>query len=252
MRDVMVLCYHAVSPAWDADLSVTPESLDDQISRLLRHGWRATTFTDAVTGTAPGRVLAITFDDAFGSVARHALPILERHRAVATVFAPTAFMDGGGVLSWPGVEQWADTWFAGELHAMDWDGLRGLTAGGWEVGSHTCSHPRLTSLGDADLRRELEQSRQRCTEEIGVECRSLAFPYGDHDQRVVAATAAAGYQAAGRLSSHLRRAGRLAHPRIGIYRGDDPRRFGLKVARPMRLLRATRLWPAERGPGAAA
>ena len=46
--EVMVLCYHAVSPTWEAPLSVTPEALRAPDAMLARRGWRATTFTDAV------------------------------------------------------------------------------------------------------------------------------------------------------------------------------------------------------------
>ena len=53
MGELIVLCYHAVSPDWDADLSVTPETLDRQIGYLVHRGWRATTFTDAVFGRSP-------------------------------------------------------------------------------------------------------------------------------------------------------------------------------------------------------
>lgn len=241
MRDVIVLCYHALSPTWPADLSVTPERFERQITHLL-DGRRAVTFTDAVTGTDPGRFVAITFDDAFGSVSRYAEPILSRYGAPATVFAPTGFMDGGSMLAWPGVSHWNESEFAPELAPMDWDELRRLAAAGWEIGSHTVTHPHLTTLENSALRRELEDSRARCSERLGLPCRSIAYPYGDVDDRVAAAAAAAGYEAGAKLAGDLRAEGPLRFPRIGIYHPDDWRRFLLKVARPMRRLRAGRLW----------
>lgn len=243
MRQVLVLCYHALSPDWDADLAIPPSAFDRQVGHLLRRGWRAVTFTEAVTGTEPGRLLAITFDDAFASVRRYAEPILARHGAVATVFAPTDFMDGGAQLQWDGIAHWRRTGFAGELEAMDWSDLRDLADGGWEIGSHTCSHPSLPTLDDEGLARELTRSRARCADELGRECRSIAYPYGDLDPRVVAAAAAAGYEAAARLSGDLRPAGPLAFPRVGIYHSDSGPRFRLKAATPVRWLRASRVWP---------
>ncbi len=65
---------------------------------------------------------------------------------------------------------------------MDWEDLRQLTDVGWEIGSHTCTHPRLTRLDDAALCIELEGSRNDCLENIG-RCDSLAYPYGDVDER---------------------------------------------------------------------
>jgi peptidoglycan/xylan/chitin deacetylase (PgdA/CDA1 family) len=239
-RDVVALCYHAISPTWKASLSITPTSLDAQIRHMLDHGWAPSTFTDAVLGTEPGRVMAITFDDAFASVKELASPILERYGVVGTVFAPTAFMSGQTDLDWDGVDHWKHTEHANEMRAMDWDDLRGLVANGWEVGSHTITHPHLTTLDDAGLRDELVRSREACTEHIGVACRSVAYPYGDTDGRVMRAAAGAGYATGACLSSRLRVIGPLGFPRTGVYQVDDLPRFRLKLAAPIRSWRARR------------
>ena len=248
MRDVVVLCYHAVSPSWEADLSVSPDQLERQIGHLLGRGWRPVTFAEAVLDPPAARTLSITFDDAFASVNRYALPILERHGAPATVFAPTAYMDGGARFAWPGVEHWEQTPSANELEAMDWVDLRRLAEKGWEIGSHTRTHPHLTQLDDAALRQELEASRGEVTDRLGRECRTIAYPYGDVDERVVAVARSAGYLAGAALSTALTRLGPHRQPRVGIYRGDSWARFGLKMVRPMRELRASRLWPVPSPP----
>jgi peptidoglycan/xylan/chitin deacetylase (PgdA/CDA1 family) len=245
MAKALVLCYHALSPGWDADLSVTPEAFDRQIGYLLHRGWRGTTFTEAVLHRGPGRVLAVTFDDAFASVKRYAAPILARYGVPGTVFAPTSFMDSGADLEWPGVSHWKQSAFAGELAAMDWADLRELAQAGWEIGSHTCTHPYLTALGDDALSEELVRSRERCAQELGRPCRSIAYPYGDVDGRVAAAAAAAGYLAGAKLAADLREEGALRFPRVGVYHPDGWRRFRLKVAGPARRLRATSLSPAR-------
>ena len=73
-------------------------------------------------------------------------------------------------------------------------GLAELADAGWEVGSHTRSHPRLPQVDDAALARELGDSRELIAERLGRPCESIAYPYGDFDERVVRATAAAGYR----------------------------------------------------------
>ncbi len=240
-RDVMVLCYHAVSPRWAADLSVSPGTLDAQIGYLIDRGWQPTTFTDAVVSTTPGKVLAITFDDAFASVKALARPILRNHGAVATVFAPTAFMDGHVDLTWAGINQWKNSPDADELRALDWDDLGELAQDGWEIGSHTCTHPRLTQLDDTALAHQLSASREICADRVGRSCRSIAYPYGDTDARVAAAAARAGYETGARLSRDLRRVGPLSYPRVGIYHFDDWSRFRVKTAGAVRRLRASSL-----------
>lgn len=247
MGDVMVLCYHAVTPAWDSSLAVTPEEFERQIAHLLAHRWKPTTFTTATLAPPSARTLAITFDDAFASVKRYAVPILRAMNAPATMFAPTAFMDGAPALRWNGIEEWVGTSTEQQLAPLSWDELGELTELGWEIGSHTCNHPRLTKLSDIALERELAESRQTCTERLGRQCTSIAYPYGNVDRRVADATARTGYTAGAALSSNLRRLGALRQPRVGIYRVDDWRRFRLKMLRATRLARATPLWPS--GPG---
>jgi peptidoglycan/xylan/chitin deacetylase (PgdA/CDA1 family) len=244
VSDVLVLCYHAVSPTWQAALSVRPDSLDSQLAALTRAGWHGATFSEALTAPPSRRTLAITFDDAFLSVLERAYPILSKFGLPATVFAPTAFIsDERQRLAWPGIEAWADTPHRSELEAMSWEDLRYLAAHGWEIGSHTRSHPRLTGLGDEALQIELESSRQECMANLGRPCDTLAYPYGDVDARVANATAAAGYTAAAALSSSLRPNGLHCWPRIGIYHTDQMWRFRLKIDRSVRRIRASRIWP---------
>ena len=90
-------------------------------------------------------------------------------------------------MAWPGIDGWLGTEHEHELQPLSWDELRRLQDAGWEIGSHACSHPYLTRLGDDELERELGESRRRLETELGRPCRSLAYPYGDHDERVVRA-----------------------------------------------------------------
>jgi peptidoglycan/xylan/chitin deacetylase (PgdA/CDA1 family) len=146
--DVLVLCYHAVSPTWNATFSVPPETLEHQLSHLVRAGWRGATFSDAVLDPLSPKTLAVTFDDGFASVFDVAEPILTRLGLRGTVFAPTAFMGERQHLNWQGIEAWRGTPHADELRCMTWDELGQLADRGWEIGSHTCSHPHLTTLSD--------------------------------------------------------------------------------------------------------
>lgn len=240
---MLVLCYHAVSPTWDAALSVTPEALEAQLTMLSRQGWHGMTFTEAVLRAPSRRTLAVTFDDGFLSVLEWAEPILSRLGFPATVFVPTAFMSERQLLMWPEFKSWSETSFAPELRGMSWDDLRQLTAKGWEIGSHTCNHRRLTQLSTHEARAELEQSRLACEEHLGAACTAVAYPYGDEDDQIAEIAGSAGYRVGGRLSRGLTPAGVLRWPRVGIYHGDDAWRFRLKVSKTIRRARATRLWP---------
>jgi peptidoglycan/xylan/chitin deacetylase (PgdA/CDA1 family) len=148
----------------------------------------------------------------------------------ATVFAPTAYVGTDRAMSWPGIDVLFPAGRDDELLPMSWEELAELADAGWEIGSHTCSHPRLTRLGDDELRRELEASRAEIERRLQRPCPSLAYPYGDVDARVVAAAAAAGYAVGANGRPHDRRPQPLRWPRIAVYGIDARWRFGLKVS----------------------
>jgi len=224
-----VLCYHALSESWPATLSVTPARFEAQLRFLERKGYSGVTFAEAVRSGPDARVVAVTFDDAYTSVLEIGLPILDRLGWPATVFVPTRFPDAGGPMSWQGIDQWVGGPHEHELSCLSWDELRGLGDRGWEIGSHTRSHPHLTALGDGELRDELSGSRKRCEERLGRPCPSIAYPYGDVDERVRQATAAAGYANGATLSASISQPSPLNWPRTGVYHGDAGWRWRLKL-----------------------
>jgi peptidoglycan/xylan/chitin deacetylase (PgdA/CDA1 family) len=254
-RDVLVLCYHALSERWPASFSTTPERFEAQLSVLAQRGYRGVTFHEAVRGPGFERAVAITFDDAYRSVLELARPILDRVGMPATVFVPTALAGTEAPMSWDGIDGWLPTEHAAELVPMSWEEIRELASAGWEIGSHTRTHPRLTLLDDGKLAAELTGSREDCERELGVPCPSLAYPYGDPDQRVVDAARAAGYTAAATLPGpQLPRAiDPHVYPREGIYHRDGQLRFRLKVSPALRRFRASRAWRVlNRDPGVTA
>lgn len=243
----VALCYHALSPTWDADLSTTPERFERQIRLMQRRGYRFTTFTEAVEARNRRKLAAITFDDAFRSVFALGLPILQRLGAPATLFVPTDYIDTGGMLRWPGIDHWLDGSFARELTPMSWAEIRTLAASGWEIGSHTASHPHLTQLDDDSLKSELVRSKEACEKELQAECTSVAYPFGDVDDRVSRAAGRAGYRTGAALPVKLNSRDPLQWPRIGVYHPDDDRRFRMKVSPALIALRSSSAWDALSG-----
>ena len=222
----LVLCYHAISAVWPDALAVAPDAFEDQLQTILARGYRPVGAAEAVAGT--GKLLHVTFDDAFQSVSC-ALPVLQRLRVPATVFACPALADGGGTRAIPG--------FAVQLPensehvaTMGWSELRELVDQGVEVGSHTLTHPHLPALDDHELHRELQESRQRLEDELSVPCRFLAYPYGEQDERVRAAARASGYAAAFALPGSQTGTDLYAVPRVGIWREDGSARVRFKTS----------------------
>jgi len=232
VADVLVLCYHAVSDEWQHAMSVPPAYLRDQVQSVLERGYRPMTLTDARARPAP-RTVVVTFDDGFLSTYLQGRPVLEELGVPATVFLPTSFVSSGQPLSWTGFDP-APLADPRELCPMTWAHARALTDLGWEVGSHSRTHPVLTQTDDERLRAELVESRDELAQHLGPARRTLAYPFGEADRRVMTAAADAGYAAGVTLGCRRRRPAALAVPRVGVYRGDSSHRFALKVSAPAR------------------
>jgi peptidoglycan/xylan/chitin deacetylase (PgdA/CDA1 family) len=229
----LVLAYHAVSSAWRSPLAVTEWTLRDQLQHLARRGYIGLTFGEAERlrrcGGLPERSLVVTFDDGWSSTLR-AKPILDELGFPGTVFVVTRFVDSGAPLSWFGIDNGRDEDTHGEYLPLQWDDLRRLHATGWEIGSHTVTHPLLTTLDGDALAAELTGSRSRICEQLGS-CDSLAYPYGVADERVALAARAAGFAGACVLTgAHVSDTPYL-RPRVGLSEADAGTRLALKVSR---------------------
>jgi peptidoglycan/xylan/chitin deacetylase (PgdA/CDA1 family) len=222
----LVLCFHAVSDEWEHPLAIPVGRLERILRAFLLRRYRAVDAERAVAGGR--RLLHVTFDDAYTNVLA-AIPVLERLAVPATVFACSGYADAGGrPLDVPelAAEVAADS---EPLRTMSWDQLRELAERDVEIGAHTVTHPHLCSLADADVDRELRDSRTRIEDELRRPCRYLAYPYGEADGRIAAAARRAGYDAAFVLHGRARGASPHLLPRVDLYRRDSTLRAMLKA-----------------------
>lgn len=183
---VLVVAYHAIDDG-PAPICLARAVFERQVSQLAES---ACTFLgmDAVvahlrSGTPfPSRAVALTFDDAYESVHRHALPLLDALGATATVFPVTSEL--GGHNRWD-----ASTGAVPELPLVSRTQLAELAGAGWEVGGHTHTHRPLTAISPPEVRDELVRSNELLEDELGRAVTTLAYPYGCHDAAVRAAAA---------------------------------------------------------------
>jgi peptidoglycan/xylan/chitin deacetylase (PgdA/CDA1 family) len=215
-----VLMFHAVGDvAVDPfDLYVTPGRFAAQLAALTRLGLRGVSLAelgDAVLRGDAGGLAAITLDDGYADVLTHALPALRRHGFGATFYAVSGQLGGANVWDPPP-----------RRRLMTADELRGLRAEGFEVGSHTASHPRLAGLDQAALRREVAGSRAALAEVLGEPPRTFCYPYGSADAAAARAVADAGYAYACAVHRVPGLPAALALPRVGVTQRD----FGARLA----------------------
>ncbi len=180
---VPVLMYHVIgTPPASApypNLFVSRQLFAAQIAGLARAGYQAVTLDrvwQAWHGRAalPARPIVLSFDDGYLGDFGAAMPILRRHR-------------------WPGVLNL----LVANLHRHGW-GLRTwmvqrMIRAGWEVDSHTLTHPNLTTVSRAQLWREVHGARLVLRRLFHVPVRFFCYPSGAYDRAVIAAVRRAGY-----------------------------------------------------------
>lgn len=182
---VPILMYHVIATPRpgtpNAELWVPPRRLRRQLSALERAGYRGVTLSqvwDAWHGGPglPRRPVVVSFDDGYDSQYRAARPILRR-------------------LGWPGVLnlEVANLHVAGGLSQRQ---VKAMLAAGWELSAHTVTHPDLTSVDPARLRREVAGSRAALRRRFGVPVRFFCYPSGRYDATTERAVRAAGYRGA--------------------------------------------------------
>lgn len=229
----LTLMYHAVSDAWDDALAIKTADFDRLLGHLVRGRRRGASAAELLARPGDPRLLHVTFDDAYASVA-NALPTLRRLELPATIFVCTDLAADGAPLAITELDRVAQR---DELATLDWDALRELAADKLlEIGSHTKTHPHLPKLSDAELRVELVGAKEAIEDHLGRPARFLAYPFGEEGERVRRAAKAAGYTAAFAAPGTSLRFDRFRMPRTGLWRADDLARQRLKSRFAARLL----------------
>lgn len=237
-RNVLILAYHSIYPSFRGPLSITPEEFGDQMAVLKGLGYTTLTvwqyFSEFFSrgNRLPRKHVVITFDDGYLDNLEYVAPLLERHGFTATVFVTTGYI--GTDRRFP----WQERVTGNDVRCLSWQETAQLLALGWEIGSHTVTHPFLTTLSERDAWREIEDSKKQLEQQLGVPVRSFCYPAGNWDKRVRTLVERAGYRTAVVTPSE---AGTLSGPfslkRVGIYGLNSPLTFRLKISPLFHLIR---------------
>jgi peptidoglycan/xylan/chitin deacetylase (PgdA/CDA1 family) len=148
----------------------------EQLRSIAAAGLRGVDLGDALHHhLSDPRQVVITFDDGCESDWEIAAPRLREHGFGATFYV---------VSGWVGTRP-------GSLSPTQ---LRALADAGFEIGSHSATHAFLSELPDAELRRELLDSKCEIEATIGRPVRHLSCPGGRASRRVARAAQEIGYE----------------------------------------------------------
>ena len=240
----------ALLPRGQRRLAVAPRGHPRAAARPARPAGRARLPRASPSPTrspepADGKRLAVTFDDGYASMLTDALPILDelgapgdrlRARPTSPARAADELARDRAVARDPAPRR-ARAARLGAARDAD-------RASAGRSARTPAAIPRLTELDDERLCRGAARVAARArAPRSGVPCRSIAYPYGDVDERVIAATRDAGYVGGAALPQRFYRPAPLAWPRVGHLPRRHALRYRAKVSRTMRALRETRVWP---------
>jgi len=178
----VVIYYHDVN---EADITGFREQI-----KCLAHRCVVVKPSEIMTAdvTDSKNIVAITFDDAFVGVKEHAIPVLKEFGLPAGIFVPAGKL--GQQCGWEVCEDSGDA----NSMVMNADQILELDKDGFEIFSHTSSHPVLTEVNDSSLEAELVKSKSLLEGIVDHEVRGISYPYGAYDVRVCRAAEKAGYE----------------------------------------------------------
>jgi peptidoglycan/xylan/chitin deacetylase (PgdA/CDA1 family) len=228
-RGLPVLLYHAFSECDQSSRFVVARRMFARQMRILSllrfnvlpYGEFARSIREG--RLPPPRTVVLTIDDGYADNGKIAAAILERHGFGATIFLVSGRLGA--------VNDWSDAAPLRGRELLSVQQLDPLRDRGIEFGAHTLTHPCLPDVADEAVAEEVESSRFALEEALSTPIRTFAYPYGQLDDRTLAAVQRAGFLSActteprlARLDDHP-----LLIPRLEIKGGDSLWRFLLKV-----------------------
>jgi peptidoglycan/xylan/chitin deacetylase (PgdA/CDA1 family) len=179
---IPILMYHSISSDPEKDIhpyyriNTSPEIFAAQMKFLYDNDYHVTDLAqisgDYNSAMVPAdRKVVITFDDGYEDFYLYAFPIMQKYNFPATVFLPAGFIGND-----------SSSLKHNKRH-LTWENVRALFAAGIEFGSHTVTHPQLTSLPESEIEKEIKLSREIIEDKLGEEVVSFSYPFRFPDEK---------------------------------------------------------------------
>lgn len=182
---IPIIMYHDITAVKDVDWDVTPEELEKHFQTLQEGGYTPITMDRMVnhlrTGAQlPEKPVLLTFDDNYVGQYKYAFPLLQKYNYPAVWSVHTRFVGT-----------------AGQKPKATWDQLREMQKSGLiTVASHTVNHLNMKNLSNAEIEREVLESKKVLEKELGIPIDYFTYPEGDFTERAKDKVKEVGYKAA--------------------------------------------------------
>ncbi|MDO8513688.1 MAG: polysaccharide deacetylase family protein [bacterium] len=177
-----ILMYHHIKNtdksinALERGLSVPVPMFEEQMQLIHDLGFETMLMKDMTDETLKaneGKKLVITFDDGYEDIYTEAFPIMKQYGFAGVIYLITNDINKKGYLSEKQISELIDA--------------------GFEIGSHTLSHPNLASAGIYYAQMQIENSKKNLDAMFEYNVTSFCYPSGKYNDRVVGLLKAAGY-----------------------------------------------------------
>jgi peptidoglycan/xylan/chitin deacetylase (PgdA/CDA1 family) len=185
---------------------VSAADFRDQMQSLKSKGRKGISVSAALAEPLM-RNVALTFDDGCETDLITAAPLLAEFGFSATFYVTVGFLGQRGYMTPSQVRQLCDR--------------------GFEIGSHSLSHPYLSDLANTELERELTDSKKKLEEMTGRPVVHFSCPGGRYDARVSRMAQTAGYQSVttSQVFTNSRKTDPYGLGRVAIMRGTSLLQF---------------------------
>lgn len=185
------LMLHSIcAPQTPAESSyyVSPRRFHRFMQHFRESGFHTANSAQWMEKELPPKTVLLTFDDAYDDLYTELLPLVIDHGHTPLIFVVVDHIGGSNT--------WDQAQGLRARKLLTVSQIREMQRYGVEFGSHTLTHPHLTTLGHAGLVCELRDSKHRLEDLLGSGVTSFAYPYGTVDRRVRSYVAEAGYKLA--------------------------------------------------------
>lgn len=178
---IPIFMYHYIRDYQNPDdsignsLSVSPNTFSNEIKGLKKSGYKTVSFSQYLAGKFDKNSIIITFDDGYGDAYQGYLTLIENN-FIGIFYLIANKIDTPGYLTTSQIKE--------------------MTQSGMVVGSHTLSHPNLTSITAERARSEIFESKTRLESIIESSVIDFCYPAGKYNQATIELVQEAGYKTA--------------------------------------------------------
>ncbi|MCA1796186.1 MAG: polysaccharide deacetylase family protein [Desulfuromonadaceae bacterium] len=168
-----VFVYHRFGDARYPSTNISVEQFEKHLRYLRDNDYNVIPLSEIVATLRrgeelPPRCVGLSADDAYASVLKGAVPLLDKYEMPMTVFVNTDAVGGGSYMSWE------------QLRTLD-------EKANIEVGNHSAQHPYYVSLPsqhgspawDEQVREDISTAQRAFSTHLGYEPELFAYPYGE-------------------------------------------------------------------------